>query len=66
MGHYDNLRDFDRQEEHERREKASHTQLAELNEELKFEDREMLIKISRNLDDFKAFFRVINNSTNFK
>ena len=39
MGHYDDLRDFDRQEEHERREKASHTQLAELNEELKFEDR---------------------------
>ena len=66
MGHYDDLREFDRQEKNERREKASHTQLAELNEELGFEDRELLIKVARNIDDFRAFFRVINNSTNFK
>jgi len=66
MGHYDSLREFDRQEENDRREKASQTQLAELNEQLNFEDRELLIKIARNLDDFRAFFRVINNSNNFK
>lgn len=55
MGHYDDLRDFDRQEKNERSEKASHTQLAELNEELGFEDRELLIKVARNIDDFRAF-----------
>ena len=62
MGHYSDLYDQEEEEHLARREKHTTKELKELADKLSLEDKDFLIKIGRDVSDFRGFFNILANA----
>lgn len=62
MGHYHDCYEFDAQKEFEERTEFVNNQFQSYIEgEISTEDKEFLIEVANNIDDFRAMFRLFKN-----
>ncbi len=61
MGHYDSCYEHDAADKEKERQKKINSDFKELIKKLKSGDKELLIKVINNIDDYKALHRLIIN-----
>lgn len=61
MGHYDSCYEHDAEDKEKERQKKINSEFKELTKKLKSEDKEFLITIIKNIEDYKALNRLIIN-----
>lgn len=59
MGHYDDYYEFYESEEYIKLDNETHKKLANINDEMSAEDRELLIELAGNLNEIRAIVHLI-------
>jgi len=62
MAHYDSCYEADREEDFRRRNSEATTQLKKLADELTLDQKEFLVKVGKNVEDYMIFFRILDAS----